>query len=156
MRRVSLSVREFGFPEVGSAAALTCGFPEEPVTRELDSYMTVVYDPHYQSSRDVHVHVVPWSEFPIVPSCPHYPHGAVGGGGRKGGGGTFVDGNHFFEVWSGEAVEVTMDVRNLHVQGLGLGLSLGPRHGHFTRALVACAVALGLIPRCNPQNCVVP
>ena len=37
----------------GSAAALTFGFPEEPVQRDLDSYMTVVYDSHYQSTLDV-------------------------------------------------------------------------------------------------------
>jgi hypothetical protein len=24
----------------------------------------------------VYVYVVPWSEFPIVPSYPHYPHGS--------------------------------------------------------------------------------
>jgi len=37
--------------------------------------MTVVSDSHYQSTLDaVHVYVVPWSEFPIVPSYPHYPH----------------------------------------------------------------------------------
>ena len=30
---------------------------------------------HYQSTLDaVYVYVVPWSEFPIVPSYPHYPH----------------------------------------------------------------------------------
>ena len=39
------------------------------------SYMTVVSDSHYQSTVDaVYVYVVPWSEFPIVPSYPHYPH----------------------------------------------------------------------------------
>ena len=37
--------------------------------------MTVVSDSHYQSTLDVVcVYVVPWSEFPMVPSYPHYPH----------------------------------------------------------------------------------
>ena len=45
-----------------------------------DSYMTVVSDSHYQSTLDaVYVYEVPWSEFPIIPSYPHYPH--LGGGG---------------------------------------------------------------------------
>jgi len=36
--------------------------------------VTVVSDSHYQSTLDVvYVYVVPWSEFPIVPSYPHYP-----------------------------------------------------------------------------------
>jgi len=43
---------------------------------------------HYQSSLDaVYVYVVPWSEFPIVPSYPHYPQDGVqefGGGGGRG------------------------------------------------------------------------
>ena len=58
----------------GSAVALTFGFPEEPIQPELDSYMTVLSDPSYQSTLDaVYVYVVPWSEFSIVPSYPHYP-----------------------------------------------------------------------------------
>jgi len=33
---------------------------------------------HYQSTLDaIYVLVVPWSEFPIVPSCPHYPQGVI-------------------------------------------------------------------------------
>ena len=33
-----------------------------------------VYDSPYQSTLDaVYVYIVPWSEFPIVPSYPHYP-----------------------------------------------------------------------------------
>jgi len=37
----------------------------------------VVSDSHYQSTHDaVYVYVVPWSEFPIVPSYHHYPHAA--------------------------------------------------------------------------------
>ena len=37
--------------------------------------MTVVSDSHYQSTLDaVYEYVVPWSEFPIVLSYPHYPH----------------------------------------------------------------------------------
>jgi len=33
-------------------------------------------DSHYQYTFDaVYVYVVPWSEFPIVPSYPHYPQG---------------------------------------------------------------------------------
>jgi len=36
--------------------------------------MTVVSDSQYQSTLDaVYVYVVPWSEFPMVPSYPHYP-----------------------------------------------------------------------------------
>ena len=36
--------------------------------------MTVVFDSHQQSTLDaVYVYEVPWSEFPIVPSYPHYP-----------------------------------------------------------------------------------
>jgi len=43
--------------------------------RDLDSYMTVVFDPHYQSTFDaIYVYVVPWSDFPTVPSYPHYPN----------------------------------------------------------------------------------
>ena len=39
--------------------------------------ITLVSHSHYQSTLDaVYVYVVPWSEFPIVPSYPHYPHGA--------------------------------------------------------------------------------
>ena len=46
------------------AATHTFGFPDGPV---LDSYMAVVSDSHYQSTLDdVYVHVVPWSEIPIV------------------------------------------------------------------------------------------
>ena len=42
----------------------------------LDSYVTVVSESHYQSTLDeVYVYVVPWSEFPIVPSYSHYPQG---------------------------------------------------------------------------------
>ena len=42
--------------------------------RDLDSYMTVVSNSHYRSTLDaVYVYVVPWPEFPIVPSYPHYP-----------------------------------------------------------------------------------
>ena len=55
----------------GSAAALTLQFPEKPVQRDLDSYMTVVSESHHQSTLDaVYVCVVPWSEFPIVPFRP--------------------------------------------------------------------------------------
>jgi hypothetical protein len=37
--------------------------------------MTVASDSHYQYTFDtVYVYEVPWSEFPIVPSYPHYPH----------------------------------------------------------------------------------
>jgi len=33
---------------------------------------------HYQSTPDaVSVYVAPWSEFPIVPSYPHYPQGSL-------------------------------------------------------------------------------
>ena len=33
------------------------------------------HDSHYPSTVDAaYVYVVPWSEFPIVPSNPHYPH----------------------------------------------------------------------------------
>jgi len=54
----------------GSAAAQTFGFPAEPVQRDWGTY-----DFSYQSTLDaVYVYVVPWSEFPIVPSYPHYPH----------------------------------------------------------------------------------
>ena len=41
-------------------------------------------DSHYQSTLDaVYVYVVSWSEFPVVPSNPHYPQqGRCSGGGR--------------------------------------------------------------------------
>ena len=40
--------------------------------------MSVVSDSHYQSTvDDVYVYVVPWSEFCIVPSYPHYLHAAL-------------------------------------------------------------------------------
>jgi hypothetical protein len=42
---------------------------------DLYSYTTVVSDSHYQSTLDaVYVYVVPWSQFPIVPSFSDYPH----------------------------------------------------------------------------------
>ena len=35
-------------------------------------------DSHYQSTLDaVYVYVVPWTEFPIVPSYPHYQQAAA-------------------------------------------------------------------------------
>ena len=41
----------------------------------ISIYMTVVSDSHYQSAIDAsYVYVVPWSEFPVVHSYPHYPH----------------------------------------------------------------------------------
>ena len=41
----------------------------------FDSYMTVVSDFRFQSTLEaVYVYVVPWSEFPIVPSYPYYLH----------------------------------------------------------------------------------
>ena len=43
--------------------------------------MAVVFDSHYHSSLDVvYVYIVPWSEFPIVPSYPQFPQGAGGTG----------------------------------------------------------------------------
>ena len=49
--------------------------PASEPPRSPPVYMTVVSDSHYQSTLDaVYVYVVPWSEFPIVPSYPHYPH----------------------------------------------------------------------------------
>ena len=48
-----------------------------PVQRDLDSYKTFVSDSHYQATLDaVYVYLVPWSEFPIVPSYPYYPQSA--------------------------------------------------------------------------------
>ena len=41
--------------------------------------------------------------------------GEAQGEGR--GGGTFIDGNHFFEERNDEAVQVLVDVGNLQVQG---------------------------------------
>ena len=39
---------------------------------------SIVSDSHHQSTLDaVNVHVVPWSEFPIVPSYPHYPQSFI-------------------------------------------------------------------------------
>ena len=35
----------------------------------------VLWVSHYQSTLAVYVYVVPWSEFPIIPSYPHYPQG---------------------------------------------------------------------------------
>ena len=54
-------------------------FPEEPIQLDLDSHMTVLFDPSYQSTLDaVYIYVVSWSEFPIVPSCPHICSAMVG------------------------------------------------------------------------------
>ena len=37
-------------------------------------WVSIDFDSHYQSTLDaVYVCVMPWSEFPIVPSYPHYP-----------------------------------------------------------------------------------
>ena len=48
------------------------------------SHITFVSDSHYQSTLDaVYAHVVPWSEFPIVHSYPHYPHGGGCGTGSQ-------------------------------------------------------------------------
>ena len=58
---------------------MTFGFPEEPVQRDLDSYMTVASDSHYQSTLDaVCVYVVPRSEFPVAASCLHVCSAVVG------------------------------------------------------------------------------
>ena len=43
--------------------------------RYAASLVRVVSDSHYLSTLDaVYVYAVPWSEFPIVPSYPHYLH----------------------------------------------------------------------------------
>ena len=56
------------------ATEVTPGFLEKPVTRDVNSYMTVVSGSHYESTLDaVYVYEVPWSESPIAPSYPHYP-----------------------------------------------------------------------------------
>ena len=42
-------------------------------------HTTHISDSHYQSTLDaVYVYVVPWSEFPIVPSYAYYPHTLLG------------------------------------------------------------------------------
>ena len=47
--------------------------------------MPVVSVSHYQSTLDaVYVYVVPWSEFPIVTSYPHYPHTSLWKGTSQG------------------------------------------------------------------------
>ena len=68
----------FSFPTGVCAANSSSASRSCPACqRDLDSYMTVVSDSHYQFTLDaVYVYVVPWSEFPIVPSYPHYPHPA--------------------------------------------------------------------------------
>jgi hypothetical protein len=58
--------------------------------------MTVVSDSHHQSTLDdVYVYVVSWSEFPIVPSYPHYP---------QGGGGSSLRGQTPARLWAGRAL----------------------------------------------------
>jgi len=59
-----------------SALDLVDGTPVRPQTQNpRPLYVAVVSDSRYLSTLDaVYVYVVPWSEFPIVPSYPHYPH----------------------------------------------------------------------------------
>jgi len=66
---------EMGYGELEGVREVVSGIPTV-------SYTSDEYGPthsHYQSTLDaVYVYVVPWSEFPIVPSYPHYPHSRCG------------------------------------------------------------------------------
>jgi hypothetical protein len=53
----------------------------ESITRRATStgqVLPLLLDPYYQFTLDaVYLYVVPWSELPIVPSYPRYPHQSI-------------------------------------------------------------------------------
>ena len=57
------------------ARRLWVSFRFIPTLTHTHTHMTDISDSHYQSTLDaVYVYVVPWSEFPFVPSYSHCPH----------------------------------------------------------------------------------
>ena len=51
------------------------GYDLQPRPQAPPPLWFVVSDSHYRSTLDaVYLNLVPWSEFPIVPPYPHYPH----------------------------------------------------------------------------------